>query len=129
MTPRFDLLPQDKGDDDAIERLRQLPEAELLPLLPKLLGCIADGNWLIAWGARQLMLPHIHYLETEIMEVLLGTDDIWKSNVLRMIQASTLSELPIALRQITERIAYHPTAGELGEETDEDARDLLAHFA
>lgn len=125
------LIPQHKGDDAAVVRLRQLPEAELLPLLPQLLGCLPDGNWPIYWPARELLLPYAHQLLPAVLNVLAdpSDDDIWKTNILRMLQDAPMLELTPALQQVVERIAYAPTSGEQAEDTDEAARDLLARFA
>lgn len=129
MMPRYDLLPQHKGDDEAVARLRQLPEAELLPLLPRLLDGLMDSNWPIAYPIWELLLPHVHLLVPDILEVLAGTDETWKGNLLHLLSCSALPELPATLRQVVERIAYTPTTVEHNEDTDEAARNLLARFA
>ena len=132
------LLPQHKGDDAAVERLRQLPEAELLPLLPELLpgllGCLLDGNWPIAKGVGDLLAAHLHQLaptlwEPEFLEALAGTDDIWKGNLLYLLDQAALPEFPPTVRQVIERIAHMPTPSEREYDTDEAARELLAKYA
>jgi hypothetical protein len=132
------LLPQHKGDDGAVERLSQLPENELLPLLPellpRLLGCLLDGNWPIAKGVNDLLAAHLHQLapgvwEPEMLEVLTGTDDIWKGHLLYLLSQAAVPELPSAVRQIVERIAHTPTPSEREYDTDEAARDLLARYS
>jgi hypothetical protein len=125
------LLPLDKGDDESIERLRKLNEAESLPVLPKLLGCLPDSNWPIYWPAWELLLPYAHKLLPAILNVLAdpNDDDIWKTNILRMLQDAPMLELTLPLKEIVERIAYTPTSGEQAEDTDEAARKLLARFA
>lgn len=125
------LLPLDKGDNAAIERLQELSEAELLPLLPELLGCLPDGNWPIYWPAREMLLPYAHKLLPAILNVLAdpNDDNIWKTNILRMLQDAPMLELTPTLQQVVERIAYAQTSGEQDEDTDEAARNLLARFA
>ena len=131
------LLPLDKGDTAAVERLRQLPEAELLPLpelLPRLLGCLLDGNWPIAKGVSDLLAAHLHQLvpavwEPTLLEALSGTDDIWKGHLLYLLNQAALPDLPLAIRKVIERIAHTPTSSEREYDTDEAARELLAKYA
>ena len=127
--PRYDLLPQHKGDDEAVACLYCLPLNELLPLLPQLLASIQDCNWPIAGAAWDLLSLHVQELEPTILEVLADTDETWKSNVMYLLQQSALPALSPVLRQAVERIAYTPTRQEITEEADESARALLAHFA
>jgi|GEM_PF-926259 len=123
------LLPRSKTDDAALKRLHQLPEAELLPLLPELLEWLEDLNWPVAGPVWDFLRPYVAYLEPAIVEVLMGYDNEWKRHLLRLVEDANLPTLSSPLRELTERIAYQPTASEKAEETDEAARDLLSKYA
>jgi hypothetical protein len=123
------LLPQTKTDYEAVERLSQLPEAELLPLLPGLAEWLEDTNWPVSRPVWNFLLPHIAELEPFIMEVLMGYDDIWKCNLLQLVEQSALPTLSLPMRELTERIAHAPTVGERENDTAEAARELLAKYA
>ena len=123
------LLPGSKSDNEAVERMHQLSEAELLPLLPKLMEWLQDINWPVAGSVWDFLEPRVAVLESTIVEILMGNDDIWKCNLLRLVQHSALPALSPQMRELTERIAHSPTSSEHENETDEAARDLLAHFA
>ena len=123
------LLPRSKTDDEAVAKLYQLPEAELLPLLPELMEWLEDINWPVARPVWDFLLPYAAQLEPAIVEVLMGYDNIWKYNLLRLLEHAALPALSLLLRELTERIAHSPTSIEHENETDEAARDLLARFA
>jgi hypothetical protein len=123
------LLPQSKTDDEAVAKLYQLPEAELLPLLPELMERLEDMNWPVAGPVWDFLLPYAAQLEPAIVEVLMGYDNIWKCNLLKLLEHSALPALSPLLRELTERIAHSPTSIEHENDTDEAARDLLARFA
>jgi hypothetical protein len=123
------LLPQTKTDCEAVERLSQLSEAELLPLLPGLAEWLEDTNWPVSRPTWNFLLSHVAELEPFIVEVLMGHDDIWKCNLLRLVKQSALSTLSTPMRELTERIAHSPTVGERENDTAEAARELLARFA
>jgi hypothetical protein len=123
------LLPSSKSDDEAVKCLHQLSEAELRPLLPKLMEWLQDINWPVSGPVWDFLEPRVAMLEPAIVEVLLGNDDIWKCNLLRLVQHAALPALSPLMRELTERIARSPTTSEHENDTDEAARDLLAHFA
>jgi MoxR-like ATPase len=129
MTPLSDLLPQDKHDEAAVERLQQLSDVEVNPLLPQLLEWLQDFNWPVASAVWKFLLPRVQALEPAILEVLAGTDDAWKSNLLLLVIHSELPALSAELREVVERIAHFPTASERFEDAADNAHDLLAKYA
>jgi hypothetical protein len=129
MTPKCELLPRNKFDDEAVEKLALLPEAELRPLLPGLAEWIQDSNWPIAPAVGKLLALHLAALEPLILEVLTGGDDEWKLHLLWLIQPATLPVLSAPLRTSLERLITSPTLGERDWEVPDRARDLLDQYA
>ena len=112
MTPKYELLPRNKFDDEAVEQLAQLPKAELLPLLPGLAEWVQDSNWPIARAVEKLLKQHVAALVPTILEVLAGRDEQWQWNLLYLISPTTLPTLPAPLQATLEGIATYPTTGE-----------------
>lgn len=129
MRPKYELLPRSKFDDEAVAKLALLPEAVLLPLLPGLAEWIQDWNWPIAPDVEKLLELHVAALIPTILEVLAGTDSVWKENLLSLVRPATLPALPTLFRATVERIATTPTFGEQADEIDKAARELLDRYA
>lgn len=69
MDQQSELLPKDKHDHEAIERLHKFPIQELLPLLPELLEWVADINWPIARDAIDLVLTVPEHIVEPIRKI------------------------------------------------------------
>jgi hypothetical protein len=124
-TMQKNLLPADKHDEEAVLHLQNLDETSIEPLIPELLAWIQDLNWPIAGPVSSLLLMHRRLLVSPIREVLQGDDDPWKANCLDVLVEHLSQDQQLALLPELERIANHPTEGEILEEADGTAREIL----
>lgn len=125
MDQQSELLPKDKHDHEAIERLHKLPIQELVPLLPELLEWVADINWPIARDAIDLVLAVPEHIVEPIREVFRTTDDEWKNNCLDYVILHLPVEQRRQLKPELERIAHQPTEYEIEEGMRDTAQELL----
>jgi hypothetical protein len=125
MDQQSELLPKDKHDHEAMERLQKLPIQELVPLLPELLEWVADINWPIARDAIDLLLTAPEHIVEPIRDVLRTTDDGWKNNCLHYVIPHLPVEQRRQLKPDLERIAHQPTEDEIEEGTRDMAQELL----
>jgi Domain of unknown function (DUF5071) len=124
LPPFHTLLPKDKHDIPTVQHLTTLKPPELAPLIPELLTWLQDWNWPIFRSVQDLVLLHPDLAVESIRAVLTGDDAAWKAHCLQ-----TLLKMPIeqqlSLKGEVERIARWPTAGELEEEAEIEARSIL----
>ncbi len=122
------LLPKDKFDTEAVERLGQLDDEQLKDLVPKLLEWIQDMNWTIAPLVCELLAKHRCIVEPHLYELLRpeNTDEIWKYNIIKCL-LSMWNGCPNDDRITSEivRIAEHPTENEKRELVDKAAKEYL----
>lgn len=71
------MIPKDKFDVEAVERLKTLPANELVPLLPELMTWMQDMNWPVAKPVVELLLTYPNEITPLIDDVLMGEDDMW----------------------------------------------------
>ncbi|MEK4426209.1 DUF5071 domain-containing protein [Solibacillus sp. FSL K6-1523] len=71
------MIPKNKHDLEAVNELHQMPESEVIPLLPQLLEWIQDMNWPVAESVLEVLLQYPTELTPHVEEVLLGEDDMW----------------------------------------------------
>jgi len=122
-----DLIPKYKDDNSGIEILKTIDINEAEPILNQLLEWIQDMNWPVAREVFDL-LPRFHNkLIPHIKAVFDSNDAIWKSHVLWLLKdfpAETVAHFSPDIR----RIAEYPTAGEIEEETNLYAIDVIEKF-
>lgn len=119
-------LPRDKHDFERVAQLHQLDKASLVPMIPRLVEWLQDINWPIAMEVASLLLKHPEETIPHIKNVLKTKDDLWKEWCLQFF----VKELPFPfIEQFSEnlvRMAYAPTEGELLEEVNETAINILS---
>lgn len=118
------LVPESKFDVEKAAALVQLGFPAVEPVLPQVLEWVQDLNWPVA-GVLVPFLAEIGApLGPYVRAVLAGDDDGWKYCLL---QAVVVPSLPLAraLRPELGRIAAHPAPGELKEELDQLAGEIL----
>jgi hypothetical protein len=119
------LKPKDKFDFDTASQLRNYSYAEIKPIVPKLLEWIQDMNWPVARTVADYLESISENLADEILKVLKGNDDIWKWGCLR-IYLRTIDKInDEGLLNGIKRIASHPTKGEIEEDVNELAIELV----
>lgn len=119
-----DLVPKNKFDNSNIERLRELSDEEIRPMLPRLLEWIQDINWPVAEGVLSVLKERGEVI-WHIIDLLDGDDEVWKYNVITaLLPEFSAGELKPLIGKLR-RMADEPTEGEKREEVDLAAAELL----
>ena len=118
------LLPADKRDVDAVDRLSAHGYPAVEPLVPTLLEWMQDLNWPVAQALHPFLAKLGEPLAPHIRSILRTDDDVWKYWVLICVVAESPALL-LALKPELEVLAERPTDGERDELVDELARNML----
>ena len=120
------LLPTDKHDLAAAEAIVSLGLVpEVLSRLPEILEWFQDINWPVARALVPLFRQAGPEVVPAIEKVLKGDDDVHKYWVLQILLQILSEPAKAGLVATVNRIAHTPTAGEVAEEVDQEARDFL----
>ena len=119
------LIPRDKGDVETAQKLFSYEYPDVRPIIPDLLGWIQDMNWPVARPVSDYLASISEHITEEILAILQGDDDIWKYWCIHVFGLWSKKEIhPLLLKEI-KRIAESPTEGEIREEVQEVAMELL----
>ncbi|MGM0125194.1 hypothetical protein IGI37_002592 [Enterococcus sp. AZ194] len=121
------LIPVDKFDDSQIDELKTIDRHTVMPILDQLLVWLQDLNCPIAQKFFDVLPRFQAELTPCILEILCSDDDMWKNDVLRLIENFELETVRIVEPEI-KRIANKPTVGELSEETPVYAKRIIDKF-
>ncbi len=121
------LLPKDKYDNSNIEKLRQLTDEEIAPVLPALLEWLKDANWPVFDDVLSVLALHQSALVPLIISILSSDekDGIWKYWIISRLLPLFSDENIKAVLSSVKRIEENPTEGERTEEVNEIAADFL----
>ena len=125
--PKSDVpLPTDKHDLAAAEVIVSLGlVSEVLAQLPAILEWFQDINWPVARALMPLFRQAGPEVVPAMASVLDGDDDVHKYWVLQILLPILSESAKAGLAATVNRIAHTPTAGEVAEEVDLEARDFL----
>ncbi len=118
-------IPQFKTDEQAIENLNSLAFETVRADVPELLEWVQDLHWDSAHGVAEYLVPHVHEIQKELLNILKANDEIWKLNIIRALIAKSPNKLGPELMSIIRRIADHPTKAEKEEDVDVAARKII----
>jgi hypothetical protein len=121
----YDLLPKDKFDIETVGKLNGLSREEIISLLPKLLEWIQDMNWVIAPKIAELLLDFPNEITPHIRKVFITEDDIWKFWCLEVLVKYLPADSIKVLKNDLIRLAERPSEGEILEEVDVKAKEIL----
>jgi hypothetical protein len=121
-------LPVDKHDTEKAEALVALGYPAISSVLPDLLEWIQDGNWPVARVISPFLKNVGAPLATHVRTIFQGNDDTWKYSVLYGLVGES-KELAIELVVDLNRLVNCPTAGEVCEELDIGAKEILEKFS
>ena len=123
------LVPKDKSDTANIDELLKLNDYEIECIIPDLLEWVQDVNWPVADAVVYILLQHKNVVEKYLLDLLKqdNTDEIWKHNIIQYLlwEWEESSDLDKDIITEIERIAEYPTEGEVLEEVDWVACELL----
>ena len=120
MTDIYDLVPKNKFDNSNIEKLKQLSNNEIEPILPALLELIQDCNWPVASDILEVLALHQSAIVPLIHKVFSPNekDDVWKYWIITRL-APLFSDRSIkCILPDIKRIAQIPTQDELKEDVN-----------
>ncbi len=119
------LIPKHKSDTEAARRARTAGYPAIQPILGDLLTWMQDMNWPVASEIEAVLQPVGAPLSPHILKVLQGGDDIWKYWVLTRLAVNFDREAREPIMDECLRIVNDPTDGEIAEEVNLAARDIL----
>lgn len=127
MKPVEDLLPKNKFDFSGMEELKMLSDEEIMPILPELLAWMKDMNWPVAKAMPELLSKHQKVIIPCIMEALQPEqwECDWKYYIIQFLLPLLEIKYLDKIKPCLERIAEHPTQGEISDDADTAARDFL----
>ncbi|MBF7090311.1 DUF5071 domain-containing protein [Flavobacterium sp. ALJ2] len=117
-----DLIPKDKHDIERAENLKNYSYSELKPIIPELLEWLQDLNWPVAKLVSEYLESITENISLEILDVLKTNDAVWKYWTISIFGRVTNDEL---IRNEIIRIAMNPTKGEIIEEVDKIANEII----
>lgn len=121
------LIPQHKGDEERAYAAIQSGYPNIEPILPELLGCIADYNWPIA----QILAPFLASIGKPLIphiRKVFDSNDMGFTYWIMTCLLQDSKELAEAFREELVRFAYSPTKAEAHEELDEQALKVLTYY-
>jgi hypothetical protein len=117
-------IPKSKSDTIAVEHLKKLDFNLVREDVSKLLECLQDMHWDIAYGIAEYLAPHVNEIKEELLNILSSNDEIWKHGVISFLMAKSPNKLQPELISILKRIAEHPTKSETDDGVDLAAKEL-----
>ena len=108
------ILPKDKFDVEAVEKLKQLDEREIIKLIPEMFLWIADGNWPVAIPMIEVLVKYPKYIMDELMLHLSieEQDDELKYFIITLLIPRLPSVYQEKLLPHIKRIYYSPSMSE-----------------
>ena len=119
------LIPEHKDDQEKIKLLKEQPFEKLIPIIPDLIGWLADGNWPISKPISELLNPHLNKISYHYLEILNGNDQEWKYFLIHSICNMAKDKIPNEILVKIESIANSPSKQEIEAEVNEIAEFLL----
>lgn len=121
-------MPIDKSDYERVNQLKSLNPSIIIALIPNLIEWLQDINWPIAKEIVKLLLQYPEETIPHIKDVLKTGDEMWKEWSLRCFVKHLPPTLIKEFNADLIRIAYTPTKGELLEEVNETALEILENI-
>lgn len=119
------LIPKHKEDIETAEKLSRYSLEELKSIVPQLLTWIQDMNWRVSRPVAKYLESNSEHLTEDIIGILKGTDEIWKYWCIHVFGLDTEKPIDPKLMKEFDRIAAFPTPGEVDEEVQELAIQLV----
>jgi hypothetical protein len=119
-----DMLPKDKHDVAAAQSIVALGYPAVAPILGELLAWVQDMNWPVARVLQPFLSSIGEPLAPMIGNILRADDNTWKYWLVASVVAGSPA-LVHAMRPDLVRIAETPTDGEVAEEVNVAAQEVL----
>jgi len=122
-----EYIPKTKDDLQAIEHLNHCSFSEVSADVPVLLEFMQDLHWEVAHGIGVYFAPYVNEIKKDLLQILLSNDNEWKFGILFGLVAKSSVRLDKELIEELRRISISPTAGEVQEELNTVAKEILAN--
>lgn len=120
-----ELLPKTKFDIELAEQLLNYDKSEIEPYLSELVIWLQDLNWPVSDTVCKILRKFQEELIPHFEKIFSTNDDIWKYWCLRQINTSIKNDVIFKMKSSIERMAYNPTKGEIENEVQLEAKELL----
>lgn len=117
------LIPKNKGDLSAAEKLKNYSYEDLKEIIPNLLEWLQDFNWPVAKPVSEYLESIHDKITTELLAIVKSNEDeVWKYWIITIF--GPIAQSPIIKNEII-RIATSPTKNEMIQEVDEVAKEIV----
>lgn len=123
-----DYIPKNKGDFDAIKKLKKMPFESIKEDVPELLIWLQDMNWPVAYDVNQYLLPHISKIQQELLDILTTNDEMWIYWIFGSLIVKSDERPNDEILAIANRLANNPTKWEKENDLDEVAKEVIEKF-
>ncbi len=120
------IIPKDKFDFEACERLDRASDDEVQRHLPQLLEWLQDINWPVAPRIVRRLSSMGDRLVEPVKAILRGDDGMWKYWIISMLVSVSGETVIVALEGELSRLVAHPSENDVRDEVDIAAKELLA---
>jgi hypothetical protein len=120
-----EYIPKTKDDLKAISILMQGTFEDVVMDIPVLLEYLQDLHWDVASGIGHYLAPHVNAIKVDLLGVLLSNDNQWKYGIIAGLIALAPVRLDEEIVSALRRIKDYPTEGEVDEELDLVAAEVL----
>lgn len=119
-------IPSHKSDLAAAHRAAEQGYPAINAILPSLLEWLKDGNWPVSAPLASLLAEAGPEIAPAIQAALQSDDDLWKYWILTMLGPQLSERVWHLIEPDVARLSQRPTSGEMAEEVDVEAHQLLA---
>jgi hypothetical protein len=124
--PIRSALPKDRHDISGVAALVQRGYPAVAPILGDLFEWLGDYNWPVARALAPFLASLGQPILPEVRRILATDDQMWKYWVLTAVVARLERSVATQLLPELKRLATLPTPGEVKDEVDMAAREILA---
>lgn len=125
MTNLKHLIPKDKHDISAVEKLVGYSFDEIEPIVPDLLEWLQDINWPVAKPIAKCLLAYTERLTPYLLEILKTSDGMWKYWCLDVFFVGSKTQPSAEIKAALHRIVQFPSNDELEDEVYLLATEIL----
>jgi len=109
------MIPSSKFDLEAIEALQKASDYDVLQNSDVLLEWLQDCNWPVFEGVVEKLSPYGFELRESIENILLGTDSIWKANIVGHLIPKFSCESQLSYTKLLTKLLDNPSHSDYEE--------------
>lgn len=118
-------IPKTKDDHTAIHFLRLCSFDDIKDDVSVLLEYLQDLHWDVARDIGTYLAPFVNEFSMELLKILSSNDNEWKFGILTSLIGESKVKLNQELIAALSRIAEYPSDGEIYEELDTIAENIV----